>query len=55
MQQPTSNFEGKYSVYFYKKKERSDSILRHSLFDILLSLDQVCSVIRFSLPLNPEG
>jgi hypothetical protein len=30
-----SNVEGMYSVYFKKKSEQSDSILRHSIFDIL--------------------
>jgi hypothetical protein len=31
-----SNVEGMYTIYFIKKMtERSDSILRHSTFDIL--------------------
>ena len=33
-----SNNEGLYSVYFYKKMERSDSTLRNSKFDIRYSI-----------------
>jgi hypothetical protein len=32
-----SNIEGMYSIYFYKKMERSDSILRNSIFVIRYS------------------
>ena len=37
-----SNNEGLYSVYFYKKMERSDSTLRNSIFVIRYSADR-CS------------
>jgi len=32
-----SNIEGLYSIYFYKKMERSDSTLRNSIFVIRYS------------------
>ncbi len=40
-----SNVEGMYSIFFNKEIERSDSILRYSLFDIL----------RFAVYSGPSG
>ena len=41
-----SNFEGMYCVYF-KKLERSDSILRHSKFDILRFCGSPFNFVKF--------
>jgi hypothetical protein len=57
-----SNVEVMYSVYFIKMIERSDSTLRHSIFDILRFCGSLFKFVKFhtrfrcqvSKVLNPD-
>jgi hypothetical protein len=44
-----SNVEVMYSVYFIKMIERSDSTLRHSIFDILRFCGSLFNFVKFHI------
>ena len=44
------NINSLHGPFFYKKTERSDSTLRHSIFDIRYSAVRFSMVLRFAVP-----
>jgi hypothetical protein len=50
-----SNVEGRYSVYFIRKTEQSETILRHSIFDILRFCGLLFNFLSFIRGVSPAA